>query len=72
MDTDKYKQATSVALLREYELFLLGAIQDVKRDQTGLIDGTCEEIALEYKRREGVKQGADLLLAKIRAYGKGS
>jgi hypothetical protein len=65
---DKIKQSQAVNLLRSYELLLKEAIDSIKREQEAPITGTAEEIALEYKYRQGVKQGAQLVLMKLNSY----
>lgn len=67
---DKIKQTQATNLLREYDLLLKTAIEEIKKEQEAPINGNVAEIALEYKYRQGIKMGAQLVLLKLNGYVK--
>lgn len=53
-------------LLKEYSDVLEHLIDEIRREQDSPINAkTTDEIALEYQRRTGVKNGLTLLMQKI-------
>lgn len=53
-------------LLNTYGDLLISIIEEIKREQDSSITGTsADEIALEYQKRQGIKQGLTLLIQRI-------
>lgn len=69
MTQDKHLSIKCRNILKEYEDILLHFIEEIKKETEGPINKiTVDEIAMEYSKRQGMKQGALLLLQKITAY----
>lgn len=63
---DKILSQKARQLLKEYEDVLLHCSDEIKKEINIPINSeTTEAIALEYVRREGIKQGITLLMQKI-------
>ena len=64
--TDLITAARAQNLLREYGTLLQEIANSIKAESMVDITGsTCEEIALEYKKREGMRSAVQLFLQKI-------
>jgi hypothetical protein len=62
----KQIQAKTQNLLREYSDLLISTIEEVKRELNVEITGsTSDEIALEYKRRQGGREALNNFLTKL-------
>lgn len=66
----KQKQAQVQNLLREYAPLLMETIEELKRELNVEITGsTADEIALEYKRRQGGREALHNFLQRLNAKG---
>lgn len=62
----KQKQAKAQNLLKEYSDLIIETIEDVKKELDLEITGsTSDEIALEYKRRQGGRLALQAFLVKL-------
>ena len=64
--TDLLKAVQAQNLLNEYGQILADIAESIKKES--LVDinhSTTDEIALEYKRREGIREGVRLFMQKI-------
>ena len=62
----KAQQARARNLLKEYSNLLLETVEEVKKMLDGDITGTtADEIALEYKRRQGGREALNAFLTKL-------
>jgi len=62
------QQARARNLLKDYGDLLLQTVEEVKKHLNGDITGTtADEIALEYKRRQGGREALDSFLVKLNA-----
>ena len=53
-------------LLKDYSTALISVIDEIKREQDSPINlTTCESLAMEYKRRQGIKEGLTLLMQRL-------
>ncbi len=62
----RYTQAKAQSLLKEHGQFLELIIAEVKREyESEIIGTTADEIALEYKRRQGAKEALALFMKRV-------
>lgn len=62
----KQKQAQAQNLLREYSGLILEAVEEVKKELgTEITGNSTDEIALEYKRRQGGREALNNFLARL-------
>lgn len=65
----KKKKARCQNLVKEYGDILLEFVSEIKRDADGPILGTtADEIALNYKYKEGIKYGSAMMITKLTKY----
>lgn len=64
------KKTQAINLLSQYDQLLQETVDEIKREQEAILTGTMEEIALEYKFREGVKAGLRLFISRLNRYAK--
>jgi len=63
---ERQKQARARNLLKEYSNLLIETVDEIKNTLNGDITGsTSDEIALEYKRRQGGREALNLFLTKL-------
>ena len=64
--TDLLKAAQAQNLLNEYGDLIQEIVESIKKESYVDINGsTSDEIALEYKKREGMRTGVTLFLQKL-------
>lgn len=65
-DTEKKHLSSKCReLLKQYSDVFEYIYAEIKRETEGELSGGVEDIALEYKNRQGIRQGARLFITKI-------
>lgn len=67
MIEEKILRGRCQELLKTYGDILELVLDEVRTQMDGDLNGSVEEIALQYTRRQGIKEGAKLFLSKISA-----